>query len=705
MTTHKQQTFKPRARLMLLLGDELIRDTGIAVFELVKNAYDADASFCEVTLFNVHDEEDTSAKIIIEDNGTGMDIDVIRYVWLEPGTENRKKQRERGDRTKKHKRLPLGEKGVGRFAVHKLGEKIKLVTRASGEDEIVVNINWNDFEKAKYLSEVEISITERSPKIFKGHKTGTKIEITNLREMPWTKRRARALHRSITSICSPFGKPFSGPSKFRTDLVLQPELGWLKGLLKPEDVLEESLFNFKGIINGGILTYDYVFTPHRKLKAVDGRSITERDIPVVISLEYPNTGKKQKEKIDLNQYEIGDVKFNFHIFDLEPIVLKLTASDPSGLKVFLRNNGGVRVYRDGMRVYDFGESENDWLDLGGKRVNIPASRIGNNQIIGAVFLDLDSSGDLKEKTNREGFVENEAYLAFRNSIEFAVWQAQNERNLDKARIRKYYSRGKKKEPVLEDLTLLRDEVKKRGLEKPLMRYVDRIETQYRDVLDRLLVAAGAGLNLAAVMHEIEKGIASLYEAISRGDNQKRLVILAKRLSNMVDGLNWLTKKSGKSNVKASTLIAQAILNSEFRFRGHGIKIFNGIEDYDDPDLEVKCSRRLIMTVLSNLIDNSIYWLDIKGSENKLLYLGTTYELNGLPVIVVADNGPGLIDPPEYLVQPFITRKPDGMGLGLHIADEIMKTQKGRLIFPEIEDITLPRGYTGALIALEFGEQK
>ena len=690
---------------MLLLGDELIRDPGIAVFELVKNAYDADASFCKTTLFNVHDKEDASAKIIIEDNGTGMDISTIRNVWLEPGTENRKKQRECGNRTKKHKRLPLGEKGVGRFAVHKLGRDIELATRASGEKEIVVNIDWSDFEKTKYLADVGIKVTERSPKIFKGNKTGTRIEISNLREMPWTRRRTRALYRSITSICSPFEPPFGGPGKFKTGLLLQPELGWLKGLLKPEDVLGESLFNFKGVISGKTLIYDYIFTPHRKLQAVEKRAVTGREMPVVISSEDPNTGKKQKETVDLSQYEIGDVRFNFHIFDLEPIVLTLTSSDPSGLKEFLKNNGGVRVYRDGMRVYDFGEPESDWLDLGGKRVNIPASRIGNNQILGAVFVALDSSKDLKEKTNREGFVENEAYLAFRNSIESAVWQAQNERNLDKARMRKFYSRGKKKEPVLEDLTLLRDEVKKRGLEKPLMRYVDRIETQYRDVLDRLLVAAGAGLNLAAVMHEIEKGIASLYEAISRGDNQRRLVTLAKRLSDMVDGLNWLTKKSGRSNVKASTLISQAILNSEFRFRGHGIKIVNGIEDYDDPDFEVRCSRRLIMTVLSNLIDNSIYWLDIKGPKSKVLYLGTTHEVNGLPAIIVADNGPGLIDPPQYLVQPFITRKPDGMGLGLHIADEIMKTQKGRLLFPELEDVTLPKGYTGALIALEFGEKK
>ncbi len=112
-----------------------------------------------------------------------------------------------------------------------------------------------------------------------------------------------------------------------------------------------------------------------------------------------------------------------------------------------------------------------------------------------------------------------------------------------------------------------------------------------------------------------------------------------------------------------------------------------------------------MAALSNLVDNSIYWLDVRNPQKKLLYLGTTYELNGLPAIIVADNGPGFSDPPEFLVQPFITRKPDGMGLGLHIADEIMKTQGGRLLFPERAEITLPKSYDGAIVALEFSGER
>src|SRR2546430_2253418 len=112
-----RRVFRPRARLMLLLGNELIREPGIAVFELVKNAYDADASRCRIRLENVGDA-DSEARIIVGDNGSGMDLKTILRVWLQPGTDNRKKQKEAGWRTPRFKRHPLGEKGVGRFAVH-----------------------------------------------------------------------------------------------------------------------------------------------------------------------------------------------------------------------------------------------------------------------------------------------------------------------------------------------------------------------------------------------------------------------------------------------------------------------------------------------------------------------------------------------------------------------------------------------------------
>ena len=183
-----------------------------------------------------------------------------------------------------------------------------------------------------------------------------------------------------------------------------------------------------------------------------------------------------------------------------------------------------------------------------------------------------------EKTNREGFVESAAY--WHSSTPFSL--PLNRLKLNATSIRNESTRSMPgQRPRNLSLRISHSfgrEIEKHEMIKPLMHYVDRIETQYRDVLDRLLVAAGSGLNLAAVMHEVEKGIGALYAAISRGDKRERLVELAKRLSDMVDGLNWLTRQSGKATVQASALIRQAILNSEFRFRGHEIHICDGMEE-------------------------------------------------------------------------------------------------------------------------------
>src|SRR5436190_1025824 len=119
--------FKPRARMLLLLGEQLIRDPGIAAFELVKNSYDADAT--EVTVELIHVDDAEAGRVIIEDNGCGMNWETVVNVWLEPGTDYREKQKEKGKRTPKFHRFPLGEKGVGRFAAHKLGRKVKLITK------------------------------------------------------------------------------------------------------------------------------------------------------------------------------------------------------------------------------------------------------------------------------------------------------------------------------------------------------------------------------------------------------------------------------------------------------------------------------------------------------------------------------------------------------------------------------------------------
>jgi signal transduction histidine kinase len=287
------------------------------------------------------------------------------------------------------------------------------------------------------------------------------------------------------------------------------------------------------------------------------------------------------------------------------------------------------------------------------------------------------------------------------AIRSVLAHIETERQADKLRIRRTYS-GKQKEPVTEELDILRKELKERGLIDELGHYIDSIERQFRSVVERLLAAASAGLTLATVIHEIEKGIAELRRAVGRDLSPDRLRQLAEHLSELVDGLTYLTRRSGKSKEKASALIGQALFNTEYRLRQHKIRVFNGLEQ-GDRDFTVSCTRRLIITTLVNLTDNAIWWLVNKGAADRRIYIGAREGLDGHLGIVVADNGPGFLDSPELLTQPFMSRKPDGMGFGLHVAKEIMKAHGGPLLFPQAVDGGLPEAFDGAIVALAFGE--
>lgn len=710
-------TFKPRARMLLLLGDQLIRDPGIAIFELVKNAYDADSSSARVTMSQIDNTK--KGKITVKDSGTGMDYQTVVGVWMEPGTDYRAKQRQIGERTQKYRRLPIGEKGVGRFAAHKLGDYIRLVTRKKNNLEIVVEIDWTDFDEHEYLEDITISIVQREPEIFTGDKTGTRIDITGLRNS-WNRGLVRELARSMNAICSPFAKLKRGNARnsqryrsrkrgeFKTKLVVKNHPEWLKGLLTVNHLIENSLYRAHCDIDEKELSFDYQFQPYDSMTMLTPRSITRKSL----SLTPPMTSE---DKIDLNLIEqyIGKIHIDLYIYDLEPKILALGVSDRKGLRAFLKENGGIRVYREDIRVYDYGEPGNDWLNLGALRINVPAARISNNLVLGAISIDFvensifDRQGKfgLIEKTNREGFVDNPTFRAFKHVVSQTIQHITTERNIDKVRIRNAYSSKKMKEPVVEDLSELRELIDKRGLIEELGPYLERIEKDFVTIRDRFLTSSSAGLSLAVVIHEVEKGVAELEKAVKHENSSKKLIDLAKHLAELVEGFGSLMRRSGATKEKASELIKQAIFNTQFRLKIHNIEI---IPDTTNEDFSVKCSRRLTISSIMNLIDNSIWWLDNKygdSKKKKKIYVGIDLGLTTGPAIVIADNGPGFIDPPEYLVEPFLSRKPDGMGLGLHIADEVMRAQAGELLFPDINDVSVSKYLTGAIVALSFHEGK
>lgn len=695
----KQISFKSRARLMPQIGDQLIKNESIALLELVKNAYDADAPDVWVEMWDI-DKAD-KGKIIVKDNGDGMDLSIVENSWMEIGTDNKKNLLDDyilNDKKSALGRLPMGEKGIGRFGVHKLGSKIVLITRMQGRKEVVVKIDWTSFEKFDYLEQVPITVIEREPEYFTGQQKGTYIEITELKNV-WTRGKLRDVYRSIMSLQSPFESIQSFNVVFETN-----HKEWLEGLLTVDRIKNDALFFADVSIEGNEITeLKYEFKPWKVLNKLKEKQVVRTHIEMC--REERENKKKILKKIDLGLFDIGKVRMKLMIFDLDNTILSYGVSDKKGLKEYLKNNGGIAVYRDNIRIYEYGDSGNDWLQLESKRINAPGTTLSSKITIGAIYLNRQDSGSLIEKTNREGFVENEAFEEFRYAIVNAIEKIQTLRNIDKDLLKKYYGPSGKSEPVLssiEDLKIVIDknidDIKIKNL---INKSLKNIEIDYKNITDVYIRSASAGLSLSVVIHEIEKIIAELKSAIKDEESTEHVKNLVQDLSRVTDGYASVIKSKKQSLVNVSDLIDDALFNVKYRLKVHEIEVVSSYRDKERQEI-IKCASNLVIGTIMNLVDNSIYWLEYSHIANKKMYFDVSLDYEGFITIIVADNGYGFTLPTDQVVKPFVTDRVGGMGLGLHLADEIMKSSEGRLVFPDKGDVYLPEEFkNGAVICLSF----
>ena len=681
--------FTVKPRLLTLLGDQLIRDANLAVFELVKNAYDADATESSVTITNP--DNNTSGAIEIRDDGTGMDEFVLRNVWMVIATDHRSLQRAHKQRTKRFNRFPLGEKGLGRLSVHKLGRFIRLTTRIKGGDELVMEFDWDKLERAKELHAASVSLTRQSPKEFRGRSHGTLLQVTRLRET-WARGELRRLYRSINSLRSPFG----GPEDFGVVFSAPDKEAWLEGLFAAEEAQKCALYRVAGAFEDDSAQFQYHFKPPPGYS----NRIKARRVPVT-NVRLQKKQGRTSVPLSLQQFQIGRVEFEMWLFDRDPAVTRAMTDDVKGLKDYLDDNGGVRIYRDGIRVYDFGEPGNDWLNLDLRRVNTPTARISNNQVIGALRLDAATSDDLREKSNREGFIETPAFADFRDAVISVLTHIEAEKTKDQRRLREVLGKSVGRN-VFKRLTEVREVLESQGALAEVEPKLKEVEKEMEVYRDQLLHAAVPGLTIGFMLHGAEKLLEELRQAVKKDASTERVRELVERLYRTMRPVTNLLKNPGRARIRASVLIDEALFSTELRLRKHGITLLKGGKVNDDYD--VRGSKQMLVASITNLIDNSIHWLETKDPKRKLLYVGVTHEMSGGNAIVVADNGPGFgNDAPEDLMTPFFSRRHGGMGLGLYIVSEVMRVNGGQLVFPDRGDLDLPREISGAVVALQFAK--
>ena len=367
-----------------LIGRDLITDRITALFELVKNCYDANAQNVNVKFQNVAAGED-GAVITIEDDGFGMSFEDIRDKWMVIGTSSKRKE---PYTPAPFTRKCVGEKGIGRFAVDKLGDKVTIITKKAGAKEwLSVEIDWT----AYYNSQSNESITlftdiENQYKFIACNDisaSGTKLVITGVREV-WTKTDIDRFISEVSKIVSPYANlsyPF----------------------------------------------YVKVNAPSYGIDAVATRNQNDVNIATVgFSLSYDNESRTQ-DSVHFDEKSNTIVVNQVPLKSFGGINMKVFYFDEAARKRYRKefpNNeiDGIKIYRDGIITTPFAESkkkDDEKRDVLGidKRVweNI-FDRVSSREIIGIVEITMSDNPKIIDATNRQDFVDNEEYRELKRFI-------------------------------------------------------------------------------------------------------------------------------------------------------------------------------------------------------------------------------------------------------------------------------------------------
>ncbi|MDV3278318.1 MAG: ATP-binding protein [Nitrososphaerales archaeon] len=680
------QPFKVRARIMLILGEQLIRDEVSAVFELVKNSYDADATKVSVTLDTV--ESQSRGKIIVTDDGIGMTRKKLLESWLEIGTISKSSS---ATRKSPGGRVYLGEKGIGRFAVHKLGKRTDLTTRAAGSSvEVDLVVDWNQFEQggSEFLDKIPVTWNEHEPRLFVGGsspRTGTKIAISSL-QTTWTQEMVNTLGRNLSGVAS----PLAGLKNFAVDLEVVGSLTRPSKAETIDSVLSSAPYKFDAIVdkNGNLSGKYSFFRP---------------DLP-----ELKRSKEPKENLLDPTKYPrrplVGGRReptcgpFNFKLFawDLRPADKKAVFGDIKIYNNIVRPNCGIRVFRDGFRILPYGNPDDDWLSLDARRVGKTfESQISRNQVFGTIEITSKDNSGLRDKSDRGGLIDNEPFKDFVHLVLKAIGVFESQRSYDHNLVEKAYGRTRADRLARIQKGLIDIEEKLKSAKGELnvettdtvLQLIADIRTEVTEVVEQieepLLVAAAVGLSYMVPSHEALRDLQRIKSTLQRvvpnmpdGKAKSELQIawrLAARTDELVTNLAKVFKRGRFKEVRLDLVARQALDLIKGRMEDAGIKCTLLLKQ-----LTVKGSERLLTTFIMNLLDNSLYWLGPveTGKREINLIVGSTRD--GHTALVVSDSGPGLQDDIEFLAQPFITNKPDGMGLGLYIASEIALAHGGRL---------------------------
>ncbi len=708
--------FRAKSHILSLLGDELIGSDSLAIFELVKNSYDADAQEVKITFSRLNTQ---GQSIIVEDDGDGMTIDILANVWLEIGTDFKRGTKRTPSR--KFGRISLGEKGVGRLAIHKLGSTVVLETQPEGSGVYYrLQLNWPRLmESHEYIEDTEINIETIQGNLFQKGR-GTRITIKELKKQYWDRRELRDLTKKVNSIKSPFSNI---KGSFQVSIDAGDYNSWIEDIKDVDSILNDAIYHFEFRLKKdpnsrfAALSWNYSFSPPKSF-SIESRKETHPDpgetseLSSVFDIRSEKNDSmyldQQKHLLNDDLDGIGEVTGRFYVFNLLSVVLR-TFGQTHLIKAFVRENSGVKIFRDGIRVYNYGEYGDDWLGLDLARVQRLGSHFSKNVTIGAIEITQEGSfQNLKEKTNREGFDENPTFLKFRNICGQVFRLFETMAQKDRENLRNYLDGLKPVKSIglpqtLEELT---NKLREKDLEAELGPLVKRVERDYNDMRDVMLNSGMTGINLGIVFHEVDREVRFINADLKSNVDLDGIKQRVKNLIQLLESFSPILKQNRHVSIRATQLAIRARDINQGRFIYHNIIFSSPLITGESPDFEITGPGNLLISALSNILDNAIYWVsskrELEGQQYKTgILLSSDVENFSGPAIIVADNGNGFTLDPEDLIMPYRTTRPGGMGLGLYFVNLVMEMIGGKLVFPAHEDINISPAYKGAILALVF----
>lgn len=742
---------KPYARLLTMLGDQLIKNELIALIELIKNSYDADASWVKVSFIDFAEDYSLkpSSKIIIEDDGCGMNAEILRKHWLNPATPDKLKRKKTDPKTPKG-RVLQGEKGIGRFAIFKLGKKITIITRRQVQDkmgrfldegEIFENMLTYDFskydndfllengeEKELFLEQLEVDLTQRAPtsivekEIHLGTTLrtrkpyGTVIEITDLKTR-WTSERVDRIQRDIGKL-----QPI-----FATEDLADFSVWFYKdkALLEPRD-------SYKTIINNCLENKSV-------LKVTDGHfscstntftfklngqtmklNFQDQDISGLTQFKRFKELEEKKESL-----ECGSFDFEFYIFDLN-----VDSENPSKYYLSKEEKGIIKehriyLYRDNVRVMPYGDPEDDWLGIDMARGTVRADEyLSNDQVVGCVYISQKENANLKDKTNREGLIEEGRALEdFIGVLRLIL------RYLRKKPFAQYLiDKQRKKETDLikngRPNELIEGAKKQFGNDEKAMAFLRTFESSYtkekRILEDRIKKTenlAAVGLSIETASHDVmlllgkavEQQEALIKELmlgyeVDRDELISRLTLVRGTISMIQTQMKDVQLLFPSTKAKTKNIDVRSIIEKVHNLYKRALKE-NSIEvEYDVSTQPViaKTTDAVLLQVFINLFDNALYWLKSIDNERKIMITIDGSQNR----IIFSDSGPGVnADDIDYIFEAFYSGKgEEGRGLGLYIARQLLDRYDYSI---DLAEFSKDKRLRGANFVLEFvkgGEQ-